>query len=127
MDTLPIEYNDCWLWRGAITNSGYGAVTRNSMVWLAHRYVYSLMVDDIPKGLELDHLCKTTICVNPSHLEPVTRLENMRRRFNGTCKRGHKLQGKNLRTYNYRGTIQRRCKQCDNQAQMLRKRKYRAK
>lgn len=132
MDALPIEYNDCWLWRGSIGSTGYGVVTRRVahrqyVTQVAHRHVYRLLVDDIGKELELDHLCKNKICVKPVHLEPVTRQENMRRRYaHNTCKQGHKLEGKNLKTYNYRGMLQRRCRTCDNIAQNKRQRAYRA-
>lgn len=33
----------------------------------------------IPTNMDLDHLCRNPICVNPDHLEPVTHLENVRR------------------------------------------------
>jgi hypothetical protein len=33
----------------------------------------------VPVGLELDHLCEVRRCVNPAHLQPVTRTENVRR------------------------------------------------
>ena len=39
-----------------------------------------LAVGPIPDGREIDHLCRNHRCVNPDHLEPVTHLENMRRR-----------------------------------------------
>jgi hypothetical protein len=34
---------------------------------------------EIPDGLMLDHLCRNTACVNPSHLEPVTNSVNVQR------------------------------------------------
>lgn len=37
----------------------------------------------IPVGLDLDHLCRVRSCVNPDHLEPVTRAENLRRGSRG--------------------------------------------
>jgi hypothetical protein len=46
----------------------------------AHRFYYEQHVGPIPEGLQLDHLCRNTRCVNPAHLEPVTGAENMRRR-----------------------------------------------
>jgi hypothetical protein len=57
----------------------------------AHRYSYTLLVGLIPHGLELDHRCNTPRCVNPQHLEPVTRTENNRRKGERTlvCKNGH--------------------------------------
>ena len=72
---------DCWLWTGYITPLGYGTLTvrRLGRGFKAHRLVYELLVGPIPVGLELDHLCRNTRCVNPDHLEPVTHAENMRR------------------------------------------------
>lgn len=55
---------------------------------LAHRVAYEALVGRIPDGLTLDHLCENKRCVNPDHLEPVTRAENLRRhaeRHRGSC------------------------------------------
>lgn len=76
--------DDCWRWLGS-GRSGYGTFSfRHEGRVLgarAHRIAYRLTVGAIPSGLQLDHLCRTPCCVNPAHLEPVTRLENMRRAF----------------------------------------------
>lgn len=45
----------------------------------AHRLLYELLVEPVPDDLQMDHLCRTPTCVNPSHLEPVTPRENVRR------------------------------------------------
>ncbi len=45
----------------------------------AHRFAYESLVGPVPAGLELDHLCRVKGCVNPEHLEVVTRGENVRR------------------------------------------------
>lgn len=92
--------NDCWIWTGAKNNKGYGSVTNgHGGSLLAHRKTYSLAHGDIPKGLQIDHLCRRPSCVNPLHLEAVTDVENMRRRYaNMThCSKGHELSGENLR------------------------------
>jgi hypothetical protein len=47
----------------------------------AHRFVYEWLVGPISEGLELDHLCSNTLCINPDHLEPVTGEENRRREW----------------------------------------------
>lgn len=67
----------CWLWTGAVVGDGYG---RFSHDLYAHRYAYELLVGPIPDGLHIDHLCRTPLCVNPAHMEPVTAAENNRRR-----------------------------------------------
>ncbi|MBA2671549.1 MAG: HNH endonuclease [Gemmatimonadetes bacterium] len=45
----------------------------------AHRYYFEKSVGPIPKGYELDHTCGRRCCVNPSHLEAVTRCEHAQR------------------------------------------------
>lgn len=82
---------ECWEYpvgRG----SRYGTVSRGRSTLLAHRVVYEALVGPVPDGLELDHRCRNRACVRPSHLEPVTHQENMRRGHWGSrthCPKGH--------------------------------------
>ncbi|MFL2002166.1 HNH endonuclease signature motif containing protein [Microbacterium sp. A1-JK] len=102
-----IQFTDtCWLWLGPQIK-GYG----KSHGTTAHRVVYRALVGPIPEGLELDHLCMRKLCVNPEHLEPVTRAENMRRRAAAyvTCVNGHDFSPEN--TY-IRPGGGRDCRQC---------------
>ncbi len=69
----------CWLYRGGKSSGGYGKISEAGETRLTHRVAYEANVGPIPEGLELDHLCRVTNCVNPDHLEPVTHAENMRR------------------------------------------------
>lgn len=72
----------CWRWTGAKGLLGYGVLgrgTRGDGLIGAHIASYILNVGPIPAGLVLDHLCRNPSCVNPAHLEPVTRAENTRR------------------------------------------------
>jgi hypothetical protein len=76
LETLyEVDSNGCWLWLGAISKNGYGSVNGMS----AHRMMYILKVGPVPEGLDLDHLCRVRRCVNPEHLDPVTRKENLNR------------------------------------------------
>lgn len=82
---IEIADNGCWLWLGWTEKKengklDYGKVWWNGTMRYAHRIVYTLIVGEIPVGTELDHLCRTPSCVNPAHLEPVTPLENVKRR-----------------------------------------------
>jgi hypothetical protein len=75
----------CWIWPIKSSSKRYGSIivgsrrNRTRQVRLAHVVSYETFIGPIPKGLELDHLCRNTHCVNPWHLEPVTHLVNMRR------------------------------------------------
>ena len=70
----------CWEWTGAAGKNGYGRISIDGRtVRFAHRVSVELFVGPIPTGHEVDHLCRNHKCVNPSHLEPVTRRENLLR------------------------------------------------
>ena len=96
----------CWLWNGAL-RYGYGRFSiggRSGRVLMSHRFSYEEANGLIPEGLQLDHLCRVRNCVNPEHLEPVMRKENIRRGESPSakqsrqthCIRGHELYGENL-------------------------------
>lgn len=77
----PEPNSGCWLWIGA-TTAGYGVLGRGRReegVVLAHRFAYVLLRGEIPGHLEPDHLCRMPPCVNPWHLELVTRRVNFLR------------------------------------------------
>ena len=91
----------CWLWTGRL-HDGYGYISVGPRQRRAHRLVYELLVGPVPPDLDLDHLCRIRRCVNPDHLEPVTRRENLRRspliyrRPAGThCRNGHQRTPEN--------------------------------
>ena len=69
----------CWLWTAAKNAYGYGIVRIAKKNRYAHRHIYELLVGPIAVGLDLDHLCRVRNCVNPAHLEPVSRRENLLR------------------------------------------------
>lgn len=71
----------CWEWQATRGPKGYGQVQYDSVLYLAHRFSYEAHRGGIDPDLTLDHLCRNTCCVNPDHLEPVTRSENSRRKW----------------------------------------------
>lgn len=84
VSSLCPDRGPCWLWRGALsTKTRYGSFgpgPNGQPVVGAHRISYYLTHGSFPpRPLDLDHVCRVRHCVNPSHLEPVTRLENVRR------------------------------------------------
>ena len=116
------DVGGCWVFEGALSADGYGVVGRGGREGgnaLTHRVTYEHFVAEVPPGLDLDHLCRNRACCNPWHLEPVTRLENVRRGARGPgygprerthCKQGHPFTPEN--TYNYESG-RRRCKTCE--------------
>src|SRR6516165_2723134 len=66
----------CWIWQGAHDWDGYGLVNRPAHRGNAHILYYKLHVAPVPRGLEIDHLCRVRDCVNPAHLQPKTHREN---------------------------------------------------
>lgn len=72
----------CWIWTGAKDKKGYGQFRSGKVMVLAHRFIYEKLVGPIPPNLQMDHICFNTSCVRYfGHLEPVTGLENIRRRY----------------------------------------------
>ena len=122
---VKVVESGCWEWTGALDKHGYG------IFWLserpgerkhmfAHCFAYELTNGAIPNGLEPDHLCRNHKCVNPEHLEAVTRSVNLRRGIGlsaqairrNQCLRGHEYTSDN--TYvDKKGS--RSCKTCRRQ------------
>lgn len=112
----------CWTWSGSLAH-GYGRLQVAGKSTMAHRFAYEHFVGPIPVGLELDHLCRNPACVNPTHLEPVTHAENVRRgdialgiRSAAThCKNGHEFTPENTAPRQRNGSVHRRCRKCNVQ------------
>ncbi len=110
--------NECWPWKGAPDTGGYARFKYKGRSYLAHRFVYELVVGPIPAGLELDHLCRKPLCVNPAHLEAVSHQENCRRgdlgghaqRAKTHCPYGHPYDEAN--TYVHPSSGSRHCRIC---------------
>ena len=130
--------NGCWNWTGATVGGGYGIFAYDPVIEakgvsghktrkgiLAHRYAWESLGRKLPSyqygGLQLDHLCRNRICVNPQHAELVTPMENTMRgetparknRDKMTCKYGHAFIPENtyIQTDKY-GNDRRRCRAC---------------
>lgn len=75
----------CWIWQRSKQNTfrpqvvTWDKTTKTRKHHLAHRWLYEQHVGPIPSGMDLDHLCCRPECVNPAHMEPVTKAENIAR------------------------------------------------
>ena len=82
----------CWYWLAYRAANGYDRFRNEGRLVAAHRWAYEHFVGPIPAGHDLDHLCRVRHCVNPAHLEPVTRSENNRRGLNGALRTAESLR-----------------------------------
>nr|WP_246434856.1 HNH endonuclease signature motif containing protein [Quisquiliibacterium transsilvanicum] len=95
---------DCLEWTAGLMGGGYGQFHFEGRPHYAHRWLYERTVGPIPDGMTLDHLCRNRRCVNPVHLEVVTRGENVLRGEGPSakaartrrCPAGHEYTGANV-------------------------------
>lgn len=67
----------CWEWKGNRRNGGYGEVATGQGAAVASRAAYEAWVGPIPDGQHICHTCDNPPCINPAHLFPGTRRDNM--------------------------------------------------
>lgn len=129
---VQVDASGCWLWTAQRSRSGYaGFFLHGRGASRAHRVAFELLVQAIPQGLTLDHLCRVRHCVNPAHLEVVTQKENTLRGETGPainarkthCYRGHLFSAENTR-FTTKG--HRSCRACRRLAEPLSQRHPRA-
>ncbi len=125
---------DCWEWTACTNDGGYGIYTEPDPVRpgrrnvRAHRWVWEALVGPIPRGLVIDHLCRVRHCVNPDHMEIVTRGENVLRGATVSaanaakteCPQGHPYAGENLmidKCPTSSNGLMRRCRTCRTKQQ----------
>lgn len=98
----------CWQWQGAHLPNGYGSVRYDGRSRVVHKVLWEHANNTpVPKGLQLDHLCRNRGCCNPQHLEAVTQETNLLRGYSPpainarktACPRGHKYDRVDTRGY----------------------------
>lgn len=110
-----VDERGCWLWDRSCTTSGYAQLRYGGIGFVGHVLMYMLWFDTLPG--ELDHeVCDTKTCINPYHVVPTTRRDNIRRAAGWTkrdgvwyCKFGHRMDGYNADDRGKQGV---RCRAC---------------
>lgn len=112
----------CWTWRGPLRR-GYGMFYFGYNRRPAHRLSWELEHGvEIDPDLVIDHLCRNTACVNPSHLDAVPQRTNVLRGMgpsgvktrriveDGVCVRGHDVT--KPEAWYHAPSGERRCRAC---------------
>src|SRR5690349_19395952 len=87
----------CHLWTGKLGSNGRPIVWRGRAPISAHKLAYEELYGAVDPDKVLDHNCRRVRCVNPAHLELVSKSENERRKSwryrvaRQRCARGHDL------------------------------------
>jgi hypothetical protein len=124
--------NGCVHWTGHLNANGYGKISVDKTMRLAHRALYQELNGKLPDDTLLDHTCHNEDrscsggptclhrrCVNPEHLEPVSNKVNQERSINtaagrsaiqNECARGHEYTPENTYTDKHGW---KRCRTCD--------------
>lgn len=109
----------CWEWTERHHRDGYGRLVRNGRTYGAHQWFYEHYIGPVPNGLELDHLCRNRVCVNPTHLEAVTHRVNSLRGAAPAARNAHKTHCPKGHPYDEANTLVsvggRYCRACRRQ------------
>lgn len=124
---LDADPSECVIWDGNVNKNGYGRiwVEENGggrALRYAHRVAWEATYYPIPEGMTVDHLCVVNpACVNPKHLEIVTRSENQRRVDSRVthCPRGHEYTPENTGRHSVQ--LGRFCRTCHRERQRARR------
>ena len=129
--------NGCWEWQLSCNGNGYAQFSLSATsTATAATWIFEQFFGPIPSGMTKDHLCHTNDlacpggktcphrrCVNPAHLEVVTRGENARRSRKiqaqlaiTHCPQGHEYTPENTWIYNR----MRSCKKCAQERALTR-------
>lgn len=78
MNTIEIDENECWIWKGSRTSTGYGKAFWKEKSHPAHRISWKVFKGEIPKPMFVCHKCDVPLCCNPEHLFLGTHSDNMK-------------------------------------------------
>jgi HNH endonuclease len=92
---ISLDESGCWLWHGYRQRFGYGSLRFGEKTFLAHKFIFELLVGPVPNGFELHHKCRIRHCCNPDHLTILGHAEHRHLQRRTHCVRGHELTQEN--------------------------------
>ena len=118
----------CWLWVGALSDTGYGTFHYKGRNLGAHQFSMLFFNDTEPptkgSGWVVDHVCENKGCVNPKHLRIITHAHNVQGNTspldeNGRpthCVHGHEFTDANVYESDIKAGRNLRCRTCVKKA-----------
>ena len=95
-EKVALTETGCWEWPTRIAPNGYGRIYHAGRDYYAHRVFYTAEHGPVEPTLDIDHLCRNRRCVNPAHLEAVTRKVNLNRGAGTGPRKTHCIRGHSL-------------------------------
>lgn len=83
----------CWNWTGALRGRYGNFYVGGRKCVQAHRFSYKIAHGQIPEGMEIDHICHNTQCVNPDHLRLASRKQNVENHSGSTSRSTSGVRG----------------------------------
>lgn len=128
LERVERHESGCWIFNGQRNQNGYGVLyvgfeDGKRLRQFAHRISYEQFVGPIPtdQRYEIHHTCHNPPCVNPAHLQCLTRSQHARlneQSTRPTCPHGHPWTPENTR-FNKHG--HRTCRTCDREKQLAKR------
>jgi hypothetical protein len=120
------QENGCWVWQRCTSHNGYPQMHYNGRTHYTHVLSFKLSGGTVPIGWEVDHKCRNIRCVNPTHLEAITKIENLQRQCSANkpsaCPQGHSYSDpRNVRKLKWL-----HCAECHRIAERSRRKKMEA-
>ena len=107
---------ECWNWTAGAGSHGYGQLSVNGSVRMAHRLSWEIAHGPIPNELHVLHKCDNRLCVNPAHLFLGTNLDNIK----DMVAKGRQAKGPDKKAY--RGEANQRAVLTSEQVKEIRRR-----
>lgn len=74
-----IDSTNSWLFNGLLDCRYYGLMVLDNLQYYSDQVIHKIYKKPITDGFVIDHICCIKSCVNPTHLDMVTRSENITR------------------------------------------------
>jgi len=78
--------SQCWIWQGKRSKEeGRALVPSHNGTGYAARALWQRLHGAVPDGMDLAHICHRTECINPEHVRPVSRSQNVKERYSAAA------------------------------------------